>query len=30
MWTEKADDPLAEIARARQWVGERLKLGGYA
>ena len=30
MWTEKAADPLAEIARARQWVGERLKLGGYA
>ena len=30
MWTEKAADPLAEIARARQWVGERLKQGGYA
>lgn len=30
MWTEKADYPLAEIARARQWVGERLKQGGYA
>ena len=29
MWTEKAADPLAEIAKARQWVGERLKLGGY-
>lgn len=30
MWTEKATNPLAEIARARQWVGERLKQGGYA
>ena len=30
MWTEKSADPLAEIARARQWVGERLKQGGYA
>ena len=30
MWTEKAADPLAEIAKARRWVGERLKQGGYA
>lgn len=30
MWTEKAPDPLAEIAQARQWVGERLTQGGYA
>lgn len=29
MWTEKAADPLDEIARARCWVGERLKQGGY-
>jgi L-ribulose-5-phosphate 3-epimerase len=29
MWTEKAADPLDEIARARSWVGERMKLGGY-
>ena len=29
MWTEKAAQPLDEIAKARQWVGERLKLGGY-
>ncbi|MDR1710042.1 MAG: L-ribulose-5-phosphate 3-epimerase [Candidatus Accumulibacter sp.] len=29
MWTEKAADPLQEIARARQWVGERLRQGGY-
>jgi len=29
MWTEKAADPLTEIARARQWVGERLKQGGF-
>lgn len=29
MWTEKAADPLAEIAKARQWVGERLTQGGY-
>jgi hexulose-6-phosphate isomerase len=30
MWTEKAADPLGEIAHARQWVGDRLKQGGYA
>ena len=30
MWTEKAIDPLQEIRRARQWVGERLATGGYA
>ena len=29
MWTENAVEPLKEIALARQWVGERLKLGGY-
>ena len=29
MWTEKAADPLAEIAQARQWVGERMRQGGY-
>ena len=29
MWTEKAADPLKEIALARQWVGERLQQGGY-
>ena len=28
MWTEKAVDPLAEIRRARQWVGERMREGG--
>jgi L-ribulose-5-phosphate 3-epimerase len=30
MWTEKAADPLLEIRRARAWVGERLRAGGYA
>jgi hexulose-6-phosphate isomerase len=30
MWTEKAADPLAEIAKARSWVLERLAEGGYA
>jgi hexulose-6-phosphate isomerase len=29
MWTEKSADPLKEIARARQWIGERLQQGGY-
>lgn len=28
MWTEKAADPLAEIRRARAWVGERMAQGG--
>ncbi|MGI9135145.1 MAG: L-ribulose-5-phosphate 3-epimerase, partial [Rhodoferax sp.] len=30
MWTEKAADPLREIAQARQWVGQRMQQGGYA
>jgi L-ribulose-5-phosphate 3-epimerase len=30
MWTEKAADPIKEIAQARQWVAERLTQGGYA
>ncbi|MEI8313142.1 MAG: L-ribulose-5-phosphate 3-epimerase [Verrucomicrobiota bacterium] len=30
MWTEKAAEPLREIAQARQWVAERLTQGGYA
>jgi hexulose-6-phosphate isomerase len=29
MWTEKAADPLAEIARAREWVLGRLRAAGY-
>lgn len=29
MWTEKAADPIKEIAQARRWVGERLQQGGY-
>jgi hexulose-6-phosphate isomerase len=29
MWTEKAADPLREIRRAREWIGERLATGGY-
>jgi L-ribulose-5-phosphate 3-epimerase len=29
MWTEKSPDPLAEIARARSWVLERLALAGF-
>ena len=28
MWTEKAADPLLEIRKARQWVGERMRAGG--
>jgi hexulose-6-phosphate isomerase len=30
MWTEKAADPLLEIRLARDWVGERLRAGGYS
>ena len=30
MWTEKAADPLLEIRKAREWVAERLRAGGYA
>ena len=29
MWTEKASDPLKEIASARAWVGEKMRQGGY-
>lgn len=29
MWTEKAADPLAEVRHARDWVGARLRAGGY-
>ena len=28
MWSEKAADPLLEIRKARQWVGERMRAGG--
>jgi L-ribulose-5-phosphate 3-epimerase len=30
MWTEKAPEPLAEIAAARSWVLEKLRAGGFA
>ena len=30
MWTEKAADPVAEVTKARKWVVERLRKGGYA
>jgi len=30
MWTEKSSDPLAEIARAKSWVCDRLRQGGFA
>jgi hexulose-6-phosphate isomerase len=30
MWTEKAEQPLEEIRLAREWVGERMRQGGYA
>jgi L-ribulose-5-phosphate 3-epimerase len=30
MWTEKAADPLLEIRKARQWVGDKMQAGGYA
>ena len=29
MWTEKAADPLREIAEARRWVGDKMTRGGY-
>lgn len=29
MWTEKAQDPLKEIAAARKWIGDKMKAGGY-
>ena len=29
MWNEKADDPMEEIRRARRWILERMREGGY-
>lgn len=29
MWSEKAEDPIAEVAKAKEWVGEKLKEGGF-
>jgi len=29
MWTEKAEDPIAEIRRAREWMVAQMKKGGY-
>lgn len=29
MWTEKAEDPIAEVRRAREWMLERMKDGGF-
>ena len=28
MWTEKAAEPVVEIAQARRWLMERMRLGG--
>jgi hexulose-6-phosphate isomerase len=30
MWTEKANDPMAEVEAARRWVAARMRQGGYA
>ena len=29
MWTEKAEDPVAEIIKAREWILDRMKQGGF-
>ncbi len=29
MWTEKSDEPIAEIIKARQWIEEQMRLGGF-
>lgn len=29
MWTEKSEDPIVEIKKAREWMIEKMKLGGY-
>ncbi|OOF46604.1 xylulose 5-phosphate 3-epimerase [Rodentibacter trehalosifermentans] len=29
MWTEKADEPIAEIINARRWIEEKMKEGGF-
>jgi len=29
MWTEKADEPIAEIINARRWIEQRMKEGGF-
>ncbi|QIW15098.1 xylulose 5-phosphate 3-epimerase [Pasteurellaceae bacterium RH1A] len=29
MWTEKAEEPIAEIIKARRWIEEQMKAGGF-
>ena len=29
MWTEKSDDPIAEVKKAKEWMLERMKEGGF-
>ncbi|MDU8925618.1 L-ribulose-5-phosphate 3-epimerase [Pasteurellaceae bacterium LIM206] len=29
MWTEKSDEPIAEIIKARRWIEEKMKEGGF-
>ena len=29
MWTEKADEPIAEIINARRWIEQKMKEGGF-
>lgn len=28
MWTEKADEPVAEIVQARRWIEQKMQQGG--
>lgn len=28
MWTEKAEEPVAEIVQARRWIEQRMQQGG--
>ncbi|VTR26915.1 L-ribulose-5-phosphate 3-epimerase ulaE [Serratia fonticola] len=28
MWTEKADEPVAEIVQARRWIEQQMQQGG--
>lgn len=29
MWTEKAEEPIAEIIKARRWIEEKMREGGF-
>ena len=29
MWTEKSEDPIGEVKKAKQWILDKMKEGGF-